>query len=64
MKASVLEYAVKEKEEELRVYIRANGVNKCSERIRLHHNDISGWINNKRAWSYNKILEVAHKLGL
>jgi predicted glycosyl hydrolase (DUF1957 family) len=26
--------------------------------------DVSAWLNNKRNWTYNKILEIAEKLGL
>lgn len=44
--------------------IKKVGVNKAVELSGLKQPDISAWINRKRKWTWNKIINVAEKFGL
>lgn len=44
--------------------IKKVGVNKAVELSGLKQPDISAWINGKRKWTWNKILNIAEKFGL
>ena len=44
--------------------IKNVGMNKAVELSGLKQPDISAWTNGKRKWTWNKILNVAEKLGL
>ena len=44
--------------------IKDTGVMESSRMTGLKQPDISEWLNQKRNWTWNKILEIAEKLGL
>lgn len=49
-------------EDNLRIIIFIKGATEVSELTGLKPGDISMWLNGKRKWSMNKILEVAQKV--
>ena len=64
MKAQKAKQELARIEQALIVEIKKVGVNNAVELSGLKQPDISAWINGKRKWTWNKILNVAEKLGL
>ena len=64
MKSQKLKQELAHLEQALVDEIKKVGVNKAVELSGLKQPDISAWINGKRKWTWNKILNVAERLGL
>lgn len=64
MKTQKLRQELARIEQALVCEIKKIGVNKAVELSGLKQPDISAWINEKRKWTWNKILNVAERLGL
>ncbi len=50
-------------EDSLRTVVFIVGSVEIAKATGLKQTDISSWLNGKRKWSYDKILDVSHKLG-
>ncbi len=64
MKSSEIKAELEKLEKELREQIYKTGVQETARIIGQKQPDLSAWLNNKRNWTWNKILEIAEKLGL
>ena len=64
MKAARIKSELVQLEQALRDKMYKIGVLESAKISGQKQPDISAWLNNKRNWTYNKILEIAEKLGL
>lgn len=64
MKARKIKLELDRIENDLIARINLLGVNKSATFLKLKQPDISAWIHGRRNWTYNKILDIADKLGL
>jgi hypothetical protein len=64
MKSQRIKSELVQLEQALHDKMYKTGVYESAKITGLKQPDISAWLNKKRNWTYNKILEIAEKLGL
>jgi len=64
MKSEKLIFEIDSMGNKIKQEILKLGVSQSSEKTDLKRSDIYAWMNNKRNWTFNKILSVAQKLDL
>jgi hypothetical protein len=64
MKSNQIKKDLIEIEQVLRQKIITIGISNVAEILKSNRVDIQLWVHNKRNWTYNKILNIAERLGL
>lgn len=64
MRAVKIKSEIVQLEQALRDKMYKIGVVESAKMSGQKQPDVSAWLNNNRNWTYNKILEIAEKLGL